>query len=143
MNRTAVPQLLAIRDTPLSVDECVDAVRRPDAGGLAIFIGMVRDHDHARAVHELEYSAHPVSHAQLVEVAEAVAAAYPVRALAAVHRVGLLSVGDIAVVVAVSCPHRGEAFEAARLLIDSLKERVPIWKRQVYADGEVEWVGCG
>ena len=75
-------------------------------------------------------------------VAEKVVADYPVRALAAVHRVGELAVGDIAVVVAVSCPHRGEAFEACRKLIDDLKHEVPIWKHQKFSDGTEEWVGA-
>jgi molybdopterin synthase catalytic subunit len=74
-------------------------------------------------------------------VAEEVVAAHPVRALAAVHRVGDLAVGDLAVVVGVSCPHRGDAFAAARMLIDELKSRVPIWKHQVFDDGGDEWVG--
>jgi molybdopterin synthase catalytic subunit len=135
-------RLLAIRSEPLSVDECLAAVRRPDAGGIALFVGTVRDHDHGRGVRELEYSAHPDAERELARLAGEIEASYPVCALAAVHRVGLLHVGDLAVVVAVSCPHRGEAFEAGRRLIDELKATVPIWKRQVFDDGEVEWVGC-
>src|SRR5262249_48372388 len=76
-------------------------------------------------------------------IAEKVVAEYPVRALAAVHRVGDLVVGDLAVVVGVSCPHRGEAFEACRRLIDDLKHEVPIWKHQKFSDGTEEWVGAG
>lgn len=136
-----VPRLLGIRSEPLSVDECLAAVRRPDAGGIALFIGVVRDHDHDRRVRELEYTAHPDAELSLARLAAEIEAAYPVCALAAVHRVGLLEIGDLAVVVAVSCPHRAEAFEAARRLIDDLKATVPIWKRQVFADGEIEWVG--
>jgi molybdopterin synthase catalytic subunit len=89
----------------------------------------------------LEYVAHPDAEAALRRVADGVAADFPVRAIAAVHRTGLLAVGDVAVVVAAAAPHRGAAFEAARRLIDDLKETVPIWKRQVFADGEQEWVG--
>jgi molybdopterin synthase catalytic subunit len=89
----------------------------------------------------LEYVAHPDAEAGLRRVAEAVADQLPVRAVAALHRTGVLAVGDVAVVVAAAAPHRGEAFEAARRLIDDLKETVPIWKRQVFADGEEEWVG--
>lgn len=135
------PRLLGIRSEPLSVDECLAAVRRPDAGGIALFIGVVRDHDHDRGVRELEYTAHPDAPLALARLAAEIESAYPVCALAAVHRVGLLEIGDLAVVVAVSCPHRGEAFEAARRLIDDLKATVPIWKRQVFVDGDVEWVG--
>jgi len=101
-------RLLAIRDTPLSVDEVFRAVGDEAAGGTALFVGTVRDHDGAgdTAVTALGYSAHPTAEAELRRVAEKVAADFPVRALAAVHRVGDLSVGDLAVVVAVACPHR-------------------------------------
>ncbi|HVE62280.1 MAG TPA: molybdenum cofactor biosynthesis protein MoaE [Mycobacteriales bacterium] len=136
-------RLLDVRSTSLSVDECVAAVRRPSAGGIALFVGVVRDSDHDRAVVELEYSAHPDAIAVLEAVADQVTRSHPaVVALAAVHRVGLLAVGDLAVVVAVSCPHRAEAFAAARDLIEALKAQVPIWKRQLFADGGVEWVNC-
>lgn len=140
-------RLLAIRDTPLSVPEVFEAVGDAAAGGTALFVGTVRDHDgHASgaAVTGLAYTAHPTAEAELRRVAERVAADFPVLALAAVHRVGRLVVGDLAVVVAVSCPHRGEAFEASRRLIDDLKRQVPLWKHQTFADGTAEWVGaCG
>ena len=136
-----VIRLIGIRDTPLSVDEVLGAVRDRGAGGLAVFIGTVRDEDHQRAVTRLSYSAHPSVEQELRRVMEKVAADYPVRALAAVHRVGELEIGDLAVVVAAACPHRGEAFEACRRLIDDLKAQVPIWKHQVFADGDAEWVG--
>lgn len=138
-------RLLALRDTPLSVDEVFSAVGDDAAGGTVLFVGTVRDHDgHAdgAAVTALAYSAHPTAEAELRRVAEKVAADFPVRALAALHRVGDLRVGDTAVVVAVSCPHRGEAFAASRRLIDDLKREVPIWKHQTFADGTEEWVGA-
>jgi molybdopterin synthase catalytic subunit len=134
-------RLLDIRDTALSVDEVLTAVADPRAGGIAVFIGAVRDHDEARPVAELGYSAHPSALAELRRVAEAIVAAYPVCGLAAVHRTGDLAVGDLAVVVAVSCAHRGEAFEAARRLIDDLKAEVPLWKHQRFLDGDEHWVG--
>jgi molybdopterin synthase catalytic subunit len=134
-------RLLDIRDTALSVDEVLAAVADPRAGGIAVFIGAVRDHDDARPVAELGYTAHPSALAELRRVAEGVVAAYPVCGLAAVHRTGDLVVGDLAVVLAVSCPHRGEAFEAARRLIDDLKEQVPLWKHQRFLDGDAQWVG--
>lgn len=137
----AVIRLLAIRDAPLSVDEVLAAVSDPAAGGVALFVGTVRDHDGGRLVTALEYSAHPAAIDQLRAVAEKVAADYPVRALAAVHRVGDLVVGDLAVVVGVGCPHRAEAFAACHRLIDELKVTVPIWKHQLFADGTDEWVG--
>ena len=134
-------RLLALRDTPLDVAEVLTAVEDPRAGGVVSFTGLVRDHDGGRAVDELEYSAHPDAEAALRRVAEQVAADLPVHGLAAVHRTGLLRVGDVAVVVAASASHRGEAFEAARRLIDDLKATVPIWKRQVFTGGDEEWVG--
>jgi molybdopterin synthase catalytic subunit len=136
-----VVRLLDIRDTPLSVDEVFRAVADPAAGGTAVFVGAVRSQDGGRSVTDLGYSAHPSALDELRTVAGEVAAAHDVVAMAAVHRVGDLAVGDLAVVVAVSCAHRGEAFVACRALIDELKSRVPIWKHQVFADGDEEWVG--
>ncbi len=135
-------RLLDIRDTPLSVDEVFAAVGSFDAGGTALFVGTVRREDHGKEVTRLSYSAHPSALAELRRVAEKVAADFPVTALAAVHRVGDLELGDIAVIVAVACPHRAEAFAACRRLIDDLKAEVPIWKHQVFADGSTEWVGA-
>ncbi len=143
-DRSARPglRLLALRDTPIAVDEVLAAVADPGAGAVASFTGMVRDHDGGRAVVELEYVAHPDAAAALERVACAVLDEVDCLAVAAVHRTGLLSVGDVAVVVAASAGHRAEAFEAARRLIDDLKHTVPVWKRQVFADGEQEWVGA-
>ena len=137
----SVLRLLALRDTPLDVAEVLAAVADPSAGGVVSFTGLVRDHDGGRRVRELEYVAHPDALAALQAVAEAVAADLPVHGLAAVHRTGLLEIGDVAVVVAASAAHRGQAFQAARRLIDDLKANVPVWKRQVFDDGEQEWVG--
>ncbi|MFH8621279.1 molybdenum cofactor biosynthesis protein MoaE [Streptomyces vietnamensis] len=135
-------RLLAVRDTPLSLDEVYAAVGDDAAGGTALFVGTVRDHDGGKPVTSLAYSAHPGAEAELRRVAGKVAADFPVRALAAVHRTGLLAVGEIAVVAAVSCPHRAEAFAACRRLVDDLKHQVPIWKHQLFADGAEEWVGA-
>ncbi len=128
------------RTEPLSVDEVHAAVADPAAGAIALFIGTVRDHDHGRAVAELSYSAHPSGAEQLRLVAEKVAARFPVRALAAVHRTGDLDIGDLAVVVAAAADHRDEAFRACRALIEDLKATVPVWKKQLFAEGESEWV---
>ena len=138
--RTAV-RLVDIRDSPLSVDEVLAAVRDPAAGGTVVFAGAVRDVDGGRGVTRLDYTAHPRAMDDLRSVAESVAARFPVIAAAVAHRVGELEIGDLAVVLAVACPHRSEAFEAARALIDELKETVPIWKHQVFDDGSQEWVG--
>ncbi|MFC7219795.1 molybdenum cofactor biosynthesis protein MoaE [Streptomyces polyrhachis] len=135
-------RLLAIRETPLSLDEVHAAVADDSAGGTAFFVGTVRNHDGGADVDALGYSCHPSAEAELRRIAEKIAAEYPVRALAAVHRVGELGIGDIAVITAVACPHRGEAFEACRKLIDTLKHEVPIWKHQRFSDGTEEWVGA-
>jgi molybdopterin synthase catalytic subunit len=133
-------RLLDIRDTPLSLDEVFDAVRDPAAGGIALFVGTVRDVDGEAAVEQLSYSAHPTAIDRLTDVAARIADECDVVALAAVHRVGDLAVGDLAVVVAASAAHRAEAFEAGRRLIDELKLDVPVWKHQIYADGDAAWV---
>ncbi len=139
---TEAIRLLEVRHTKLSVDEVLEAVADPRAGGLCVFVGTVRDEDGGRSVTELGYDAHPGASAELRRVAEAVVAAYPVCGLAAVHRTGDLAVGEIAVVVGVSTPHRAEAFEACRRMIDDLKAQVPLWKHQRFTDGSAEWVGA-
>jgi molybdopterin synthase catalytic subunit len=137
----SVVRLIAVRESELSVDEVRTAVADPAAGGIALFAGAVRDSDHDRGVSGLSYSAHPSAVDELRLVAEVVAEKYPVIGIAAVHRVGDLAIGDLAVVLAVSCPHRAEAFDACRDLIDILKASVPIWKHQRFDDGTAEWVG--
>lgn len=136
-----VVRLVDIRETPLDVAEVLAAVEDDAAGGVTLFVGNVRDHDAEQAVDHLDYSAHPTALDRLRDVVEAVARRHPVTAVAAVHRVGRLAIGDAAVVVAAAAPHRGQAFDASRDLIDDLKATVPIWKHQVFADGNEEWVG--
>lgn len=136
-----VVRLVDLRETPLDVGEVLDAVADRAVGGVDLFVGTVRDHDHDRGVSGLEYSAHPAALARLRDVVQSVAERYDVQAVAAVHRVGALAIGDMAVVVATAAVHRHEAFEASRALIDELKETVPIWKHQVFGDGTDEWVG--
>jgi molybdopterin synthase catalytic subunit len=107
-----------------------------------LFIGTVRDNDAEKGVTGLGYSAHPSAEAELRKVTEDIVAKFPdVIGVAAVHRTGDLAVGDLAVVVGVSCAHRAEAFHACHELIDELKATVPIWKHQRFADGTDEWVG--
>jgi molybdopterin synthase catalytic subunit len=135
-------RLVAIRDAALSVDEVRAAIADPAAGGEVLFIGTVRDSDASKAVTGLGYSAHPSAEAELRKVAEGIVVKYPeVIAAAAVHRAGDLAVGDLAVVVGVSCAHRAEAFHACHAFIDELKATVPIWKHQRFTDGTDEWVG--
>ena len=138
-----VPEVVLadIRETPLSVDEVVEAVRHPRAGGIATFIGVVRERDHGQGVEALDYTCHPTALHVLRDIAERLAAGTDVIRVAAVHRVGHLEIGDLAVVVAVSAAHRGTAFDVCRELVDSLKSTVPIWKHQIFDDGSDEWVG--
>lgn len=134
-------RLVAVRDEPLSVDEVLAAVNDPRAGAVVPFVGIVRDHDGGQGVTGLDYSAHPTALDRLAEVVSRIEELPGVLSVAAVHRVGHLDIGDIAVVCAVSAAHRGEAFDACRQLIDTLKSTVPIWKHQAFTDGTEEWVG--
>jgi molybdopterin synthase catalytic subunit len=143
--RPGAVRLTGVRDVAIDPADVTAAVLDPAAGGVDVFLGMVRDHDLGRAVAMLEYVAHPTADERLAEVAAEVAAEFDVVAVAALHRVGSLVVGDVAVVCAVSAAHRAEAFAATRALIDRLKQRVPIWKHQRYDDGTEDWVdptGC-
>lgn len=135
------PSLAAVRDEPLSVDEVLRAVEHPRVGGVVTFIGVVRDHDGGKGVGRLDYSAHPTAEDSLHRLVEGTLAREGVVTAAAVHRVGSLEVGDLAVVLAVGAEHRGQAFDACRALIDDLKAGTPIWKHQVFDDGSDEWVG--
>jgi molybdopterin synthase catalytic subunit len=147
---------------PISVDQAIAAVESDTAGAVVSFSGVVRNHDGGKAVNRLSYSAHPTAHQVMADVvarlaaeqtAEAQTAAgqeahggggsasQPVRIWAA-HRIGMLEIGDPALVCAVSAAHRGQAFAVCSELVDRIKEQVPIWKEQFFADGTVEWVGA-
>jgi molybdopterin synthase catalytic subunit len=136
-----VIRLVDIRSEAFTVDEVLRAVDDPAAGGVVSFTGLVRASDGGREVTSLEYSAHPSALDRMTDVVRAVDSTEDVVAVAALHRVGPLVVGDVAVVVAASAAHRDVAFLAARRLIDEIKEQVPIWKHQLFADGTEEWVG--
>lgn len=133
--------LCGIRSDPMDLAEVAAAVGHQRAGGVVTFTGVVRDHDRGRRVTRLAYTAHPNAPGLLARVAADVAADDGVIAVAVLHRVGTLEIGEEAVVMAVSAAHRGEAFRACARLIDELKARVPIWKEQGFADGTREWVG--
>jgi molybdopterin synthase catalytic subunit len=133
-------RLIGLRDDELSVDEVLAAVADPAAGGHAVFVGTVRDHDGGRDVTTLVYTAHPTAADRLHDVAAEVAGMQGVVAVAGLHRIGALTIGDTTVVLAVSAAHRAAAFDACRAFIDTLKQRVPVWKEQVFADGGSEWV---
>ncbi len=133
-------RLTALRDEDISVAEVLAAVADPSAGGHALFVGTVRDHDGGREVAKLVYTAHPTATERLRDVAIEVAAMPGVVAVAGLHRLGELVIGDTTVVLAVSAGHRAAAFDACRAFIDTLKQSVPVWKEQVFADGTSEWV---
>ena len=135
-------KLAALREAPLDVGEVVAALDDDASGGLTLFVGRVRDHDGGKSVDGLDYSAHPTAASTLVDVCDRIAEQYDVHGVAAVHRVGTLAIGDIAVVVATTAAHRGESFTASRALIDTLKSELPIWKHQRFGDGTEEWVGA-
>jgi molybdopterin synthase catalytic subunit len=139
----AVDTLLArVTEEPLSVAEHEAAVADKAAGAVVSFSGVVRDHDGGRSVTELEYVGHPTAPDLIAEIAAEFAARPDVRSVAVSHRVGLLAIGDVALACAVSAAHRGQAFAACAELVDEVKARLPIWKRQVFTDGEEEWVAC-
>jgi len=127
---------------PLDVAAHEKAVADPRAGAVVSFQGVVRDHDDGRTVTLLEYEAHPSAAAVLDAVAAEIAADPAVYALAVSHRVGLLEIGDVALVAAVSTAHRAAVFAICARLVDEVKARLPVWKRQVFADGSEEWVNC-
>jgi molybdopterin synthase catalytic subunit len=136
-----VVRLVDLRETPLDVEEVLASLEDDASGGLTLFVGRVRDHDGGKGVVGLDYSAHPSALDRLREVCVRIAEQHEVHGVAAVHRVGTLAIGDAAVVVATTAAHRGQAFEASRALIDTLKAEVPIWKHQRFDDGADEWVG--
>ncbi|WP_045730352.1 molybdenum cofactor biosynthesis protein MoaE [Pseudarthrobacter chlorophenolicus] len=139
---------------PISVDQAIAAVEGDTAGAVVSFSGVVRNHDGGKAVDRLSYSAHPTAHQVMADVVARLVAEQnagggagedsekPVRIWAA-HRIGMLQIGDPALVCAVSAAHRGQAFAVCSELVDRIKEQVPIWKEQFFSDGTVEWVGAG
>ncbi|MDP4804337.1 MAG: molybdenum cofactor biosynthesis protein MoaE [Candidatus Nanopelagicales bacterium] len=134
--------LVHVGEEPIDADRVRALVNLPEAGAVVTFSGDVRDHDHGRAVATLTYEGHPSAAAVLLEVAEQIAAEHQVLAIAVVHRVGPIAIGESALVAAVSSAHRQEAFAACTALVDLTKERLPVWKHQVFADGTDEWVNC-
>ncbi len=129
-----------VASTPITVAECADAVASATAGAVVTFAGVVRDHDDGRGVSTLDYTAHPSAADVIASVAASVATEYPAVTLAVAHRVGHLEVGDVALACAAASAHRAEAFAACARLVDAVKEAVPIWKHQHFADGTSEWV---
>jgi molybdopterin synthase catalytic subunit len=131
----------ALTEVPILLTEHEALVAGEAAGAVVGFAGVVRNHDGGRAVTRLEYSAHPSAEQTMAEVlAEIASAATGVRAIAASHRIGVLHIGDAALVAAVAADHRGAAFETCARLVDTIKDRLPVWKHQFFVDGTEEWV---
>ena len=129
-----------LTDRPIDLAPLIDQVQSADRGGIACFLGSVRNHHGGRGVRRLEYEAYaPMVEAECARITAETEARWPV-AVALRHRVGMLEIGDTAVAIAVGGAHRDEAFAACRYVIEELKRRVPIWKRESYEDGTEEWV---
>lgn len=138
---TQVVRGVMVTDEVLSIDEAVRATSTRRVGGLALFVGLVRDLDQGQAVTSLDYQAHPLATQRLREVVETIVEGRDVETAWVSHRTGHLQVGDIAVVVAVGAQHRAEAITTCHALIDEVKRQVPIWKQQFVVDGDPQWVG--
>jgi molybdopterin synthase catalytic subunit len=145
-SRLTAPARVVVRtevtEQPLDVQEHAREVGGASSGAVVTFAGVVRDHDHGRPVTYLEYQGHPTAARVLEEVVREVVAESQAEAVSVAHRVGTLQIGDAALVVAVAGAHRAEAFATASRLVDEVKARLPIWKRQVFPDGTDEWVDC-
>ena len=133
---------LKISDTPLDIMACIGQVSGPASGGVDVFIGTVREATQGKRVVRLEFEAYEnMALREMRKIAEQAFERWPVQAVAMHHRMGALQVGEVAVVIAVSAAHRAAAFEACRYAIDTLKQSVPIWKKEIFEDGEV-WVAA-
>jgi molybdopterin synthase catalytic subunit len=133
---------ILITAEPLNVQQCIDWVSAPECGGIDVFIGTVRSMTKGKAVQRLEFEAYEkMALKEMKKIAEAAVQKWPVHKIAIHHRTGTLQVGDIPVIIAVSSAHRDAAFDACRYAIDTLKQTVPIWKKEVFEDGEV-WIAA-
>jgi molybdopterin synthase catalytic subunit len=133
---------IQISSSPLNIAACIDAVVSPDCGGIDVFIGTVRNATAGKKVLRLEYEAYEsMALKEMHKIADEASRKWPVENMVIHHRTGILQIEDAAVIIAVSAPHRGAAFEACRYAIDTLKETVPIWKKEIFEDGEI-WVAA-
>jgi molybdopterin synthase catalytic subunit len=136
--------MIALTKDVIDHHALTEQVRRSDCGAVVTFLGTVRDLTDGQVTVALDYEAYPgMAEKKMAEIEAETRQRWPVGAIAMVHRLGHLAVGEVSVAVAVSCPHRGDAFEACRYAIDRLKELVPIWKKENWADGRTEWVHPG
>jgi molybdopterin synthase catalytic subunit len=130
-----------LTEEPIRLDPLIDQIRAPDRGGIAIFLGLVRDHHLGKGVLGLDYSAYgEMAESVTNEIVREATGNRPRASVVVQHRVGALTVGDIAVAVVAAAPHRADAFDACRYVIEELKKRVPVWKKEMFVDGTVEWV---
>lgn len=133
---------ITISNQPLNIQSCIDWVMSPQSGGIDVFIGTVRATTKGKKVIRLEFEAYePMALKEMNKIAERVFEKWPVQKLVIHHRIGILEIGEVPVVIAVSCAHRDAAFDACRYVIDTLKQTVPIWKKEIFEDGEV-WVAA-
>ncbi len=133
---------IQILDTPLSEKICQNFISHPGAGGIVHFVGTVRNQTQGKVVTKLEFEAYvPMAISEMRKIAERAAQQWPIQKMAIHHRVGTLGIGEIAVIISVACPHRKAAFKACSFAIDTLKETVPIWKKEFFEDGAV-WVAA-
>ena len=133
---------ITISGKPLDIQSGIEWVMSPQSGGIDIFIGTVRDSTKGKRVIRLEFEAYePMALKEMEKIAAQAFEKWPVQKLLIHHRVGILEVGQVPVIIAVSCAHRDAAFEACRFVIDTLKQTVPIWKKEIFEDGEV-WVAA-
>ena len=133
---------IKISDTPLNIQSCIDWVMGPECGGIDVFIGTVRNATKGKTVVQLEFEAYEaMALNEMKKIAEDVLLKWPVQKILIHHRTGVLNIGEVPVVIAVAAAHRAAAFEACRYTIDTLKQSVPIWKKEVFEDGEV-WVAA-
>ena len=140
MSKTSIE----LRSTPIDFTALTESVRSVEAGAVVLFLGTVRELTGGRRTIALDYEGYPeMARAKMQELADQACEQWPVVKAAVAHRLGHLELGDISVAVAVSCPHRGDAFAAGKFLIDQLKELVPIWKKENWSDGTTEWVHPG
>lgn len=136
--------MIRLTSEPIDYHALTEQVRRPECGGVVLFLGTVRDLTDGRVTAALDYEAYPsMAEKKLAEIEQEVRQRWPIGDVALVHRLGHLQVSEVSVAVAVSSPHRAEAFEACRHAIDRLKQIVPIWKKENWADGATEWVHPG
>ena len=141
--RLPVADVFAIAENDIAVDELREKLRDPGAGGYCVFEGWVRNENEGRAVERLEYEVYePLAISEGEKILQEALQKFPYRQAYCVHRAGLLEIGDCAVWVAVAAAHRDEAFKACRYIIDQVKIRLPIWKKEHYTDGNSGWVNC-